>query len=561
MNFAGAWARTTGHAYVGIADAPIWPCNSANLFDFGTAASPTIANPDLRHNFRQQFAMLTSSITGGGNWNLTPNGNDLSPHGQHVVGIVAAGGSNSLGASSGTGTVGGCPNCSVVFSGRRGLVVTASGHADSVDQLVNAGASVINVSANTFTIPPALTPACGSSDVSALAINYAINRDVLYVVSSGNDNYSGGSQYPANCLGALAVGAAENTSPSVPNSWQRMLVNSAYASSAATANGVFGVIAPGRHVLSTFNGSNYNYNADINCGSAAPSDLSALGDLYGTCSGTSMSAPHVAALGGILRSASPLTAQTSIQATIRNAGGLASPTAFFGWGMPNAGNALNSLLPASNPQNRLTPLFSMYSPGRTDYFYTTSPQMARAAFAGTLLPIANGNAQAYAMVGPTVTSYLNLPSVQWFNYTGAQAWVFSTPENPKSSTVPLVPLFRLSFACNNAQYSNANAATACANNPQHTDTTYTTDQAGVNSFVSIGYRLDGIEGYIYPKNLAQPVGSVRLIRKYNAARDDHAIFPEPLLTRYQNGGYTLNSGSDWLGYVYQNTNGNVPTIQ
>ena len=47
MNFAGAWARTTGHAYVGIADAPIWPYNSANLFDFGTTASPTIANPDL----------------------------------------------------------------------------------------------------------------------------------------------------------------------------------------------------------------------------------------------------------------------------------------------------------------------------------------------------------------------------------------------------------------------------------------------------------------------------------------------------------------------------------
>ena len=95
--------------------------------------------------------------------------------------------------------------------------------------------------------------------------------------------------------------------------------------------------------------------------------------------------------------------------------------------MPNAGTALNTLIPASNPQNRLTPLFSMYSPGRADYFYTTSPHMARAAFAGTLLPIANSNPQVYSMVGPTVASYVNLPSVQWFNYTGAQAWVFSTP--------------------------------------------------------------------------------------------------------------------------------------
>lgn len=59
----------------------------------------------------------------------------------------------------------------------------------------------------------------------------------------------------------------------------------------------------------------------------------------------------------------------------------------------------------------------------------------------------------------------------------------------------------------------------------------------------------------------QAEGTLRLLRKYNAARDDHAIFPEPLLSQYQNEGYTLNSGSDWLGYVYENTNGYVPAIQ
>jgi serine protease len=129
-------------------------------------------------------------------------------------------------------------------------------------------------------------------------------------------------------------------------------------------------------------------------------------------------------------------------------------------------------------------------------------------------------------------------------------------------SVPLVPLFRLSFACNHPQYSNANAASICTNNPQHTDTTYTTDQAGINSFASVGYRVDGIEGYIYPKTITQPTGTVRLMRKYNAARDDHAIFPESLLMQYTNEGYTLNSGSDWLGYVYLSpSNGSKPIIQ
>lgn len=555
MNFGGAWARTTGHAYVGIADAPIWPYNAANLLDFGTTSSPTIVNPDLRHNFRQQFAMLSTSVTAS-NWA------SAGPHGEHVVGIVAAGGSNSLGLAAGSGTVGGCPNCSVIVSGRRGSVATSSGHAESVYQLVDAGASIINLSANRYLATSDPVPACNSSDVSALAISYATNHDVLYVISSGNGNVVAGAQYPANCGNTLVVGAAENTAPSTPTSWQRWFMTSDDATSSTIVNGVYGVIAPGKHVLSTFNSSMLNHIPAFNCGTASPSDLSALGDLYGTCTGTSMAAPHVTALAGILRSASPLTAQSMIQTRIKNAGGLSPPTnVFFGWGMPNAASALNALIPVADAQNRLTPLFSMYSTGRTDYFYTTSPQMARAAFGGTLRPMANNVAHPYAMVGTAVLSYQNLPNTQWWQRTGAEAWLFTTPENPKSIATPLAPLFRMSFACNNAQYSNTNAAAACATNPQHTDTTYTTDQFGIIAFLNVGYRLDGIEGYIYPKNLAQPLGTVRLMRKYNATRDDHAIFPEPLSSQYQNEGYTLNSGSDWLGYVYQNINGSVPIIQ
>ena len=67
---------------------------------------------------------------------------------------------------------------------------------------------------------------------------------------------------------------------------------------------------------------------------------------------------------------------------------------------------------------------------------------------------------------------------------------------------------------------------------------------------------------LYPiPTQSQPLGSVRLMRKYNPARDDHAIFPESELTNMANEGYTQNSGSDWLGYVYPNATGNVPTIQ
>ena len=51
------------------------------------------------------------------------------------------------------------------------------------------------------------------------------------------------------------------------------------------------------------------------------------------------------------------------------------------------------------------------------------------------------------------------------------------------------------------------------------------------------------------------------MRKYAVSRDDHAIFPENEFATYFSQGYTENSGSDWLGYVYPNSGGTTPTIQ
>ena len=93
------------------------------------------------------------------------------------------------------------------------------------------------------------------------------------------------------------------------------------------------------------------------------------------------------------------------------------------------------------------------------------------------------------------------------------------------------------------------------------DTTYTTDQAGINAFVGVGHKLDGIEGFIYPNTAAQPAGAVRLMRKYAIGRDDHAIFPENEYVTYATQGYIENSGSDWLGYVYPNSGGTTPSVQ
>ncbi len=200
--------------------------------------------------------------------------------------------------------------------------------------------------------------------------------------------------------------------------------------------------------------------------------------------------------------------------------------------------------------------------------------MAAAALVGTLMPRvvcsagmsscvaqpAYSSAYGVAVTGHGASggAYTSFPGIA----TGgsldstpkAEVWVFTTHENPKNPSIPLVPLYRLSWKCGDSTWW------ICSTKSSHTDTVYTADPAGVQAFMDAQYKLDGIEGYIYPKSMPQPPGAVRLMRKYNAARDDHAIFPETKLSAMTALGYTENSGSDWLGYVYPN-NGPVPTIQ
>ena len=41
----------------------------------------------------------------------------------------------------------------------------------------------------------------------------------------------------------------------------------------------------------------------------------------------------------------------------------------------------------------------------------------------------------------------------------------------------------------------------------------------------MGYKVDGIEGYVFPKTMNQPAGTVKLCRKYYELNDDDILFP------------------------------------
>lgn len=214
-----------------------------------------------------------------------------------------------------------------------------------------------------------------------------------------------------------------------------------------------------------------------------------------------------------------------------------------------------------------TPLFAFYSPGREDHFYTTSPYSGAAAVAGTMLPTDHPGepASVYTTVGlitpvigqPTELSFPNSPSRPG-TYPRSQAWLFAGPKNPVDQLNSLSPLYRLSWKCGDGRRT-----ALCAENPYHTDFAYTTDLGSMfandpASVRRVGYRnhrVDCIEGYLYPKSMPQPPGTVRLLQKYSPERDDHAIFPETELESMTGQGYTVDSGEDWLGYVYPSTNG------
>lgn len=512
MSLPSAWDKTKGHGYVGIID----------------SASSNTAHADLS-NIRPQLSFI----------NQTYN-NPL--HGQHVAGIIAGTQNNSIGVS------GGCPNCSISLA--QSDITTAS-IAASVIGLIDRGVSTINMSFGSD------GATCATRQPICDAIAVADTRDVVLVAAAGNYTKTV-PQFPASHPSVLSVGGAQSTGGTGWIGWYYGYASNESKTVGTNWAGSTGVMAPAKSVVSTTPiGGSWNPWAQYKCADTAGVDESGTAnDGYASCTGTSMSAPHITSLVALLRSIQPQNNRNTIKSIIRQSGSQASvPNSQYGYGMPNANSAVTTAL-SYNPR-RLTPLFSFYSSGRQDYFYTTSPQMAAAAVNGTIQPSHNAGFQteSYSTIGTGVYFYFMFPGMGSGSglTPGAQAWIFTTPTNPFSTTTPLVPLYRMSWKCGDS-YSPA-----CAANPNHTDFVYTTESAGISEFQSIGYKLDGIEGYIYPKTLPRPSGAAKLMRKYNPTRDDHAIFPESELANMIAQGYTLNSGSDWLGYVYPNLTGNIPS--
>ncbi|MEU8965988.1 type VII secretion-associated serine protease mycosin [Streptomyces sp. NPDC048491] len=220
---------------------------------------------------------------------------DTVGHGTKVAGIIAAR------PAKGTGFVGLAPDATIIPVQQN----DADGHgtaqtlAESIRYAIDAGAEVINISQDTAN---AVEPA-GSLRQE---VDSALAHQIVVVASAGNDGLGGNVKrtYPASFPGVLAVAASDRNNERA----------------AFSQSGEFvGVAAPGVDMVSTVPGG--GHCAD---------------------SGTSFSAPYVAAVAALIKAKHPKWTQreivTQIQQTAERS--IAGHDRLVGWGVVDPVRAL-----------------------------------------------------------------------------------------------------------------------------------------------------------------------------------------------------------------------------
>jgi subtilisin family serine protease len=271
---------------------------------------------------------------------------DHHGHGTHVAGIVAAAQNN------GQHVAGVAPNVTVLAIAAFGADGSGYGSdvADAIEEAVDAGARVVNLSAGTA------SPGRRERE----AVEYALERGVVVVAAAGNGGVSNGTAatYPAAWPGVVAVGA---TGP-----WDQR----AYYSNTGT---YVSLAAPG--------GSG---GSDPAYGITSLWPVSRGG--HAVLSGTSMATPHVAAAAALLRSIrSDLTGAdvgNLLRSTARRVVG--APDTNHGHGILDLRAALEAARTAVSPVPPTSPIaqptpWPTYTPWPTPPATPTPPRNDRRA--------------------------------------------------------------------------------------------------------------------------------------------------------------------------------------
>ncbi|MCW2778993.1 MAG: Proprotein convertase in/kexin type 6 [Frankiales bacterium] len=257
------------------------------LLDSGVDASAA----DLRGRVLQG-----ATFTGAGYVHHLGQADGLG-HGTHVAGIVAASPATARGVS------GGAPEATVLPVKVLGDDGSGWGSdvADGLVWAVDHGADVVNMSLGSSS----------PSEALRRAVLYAQAHGVLVVAASGNTGPDGYWEYPSTYPDVLTVGATDPGDRAAPFSTTGPFVD---------------VSAPGESILST-----------------VPRSISATG--LARMSGTSMSAPWVAAAAALVLAASPGLSGTQVAARLQETAedlGAPGPDDQFGAGLVDPARAVGA---------------------------------------------------------------------------------------------------------------------------------------------------------------------------------------------------------------------------
>lgn len=552
MGFPGAWEWAKGHAQIGIVDQGI-----------------EINHPELAAYFRQsngQYLWLGGNVRAQRSFNVTAPGSPQQPdcdyderdpldiragHGTHVAGLIGARSNN------GAGVAAACWNCSLqigkAFENQSGHVTQINDAGEAALKLVNQGVQALSFS---FGIARNQYPSCTPTSPALMCqlLRLVYERQVLVGASAGNDKQD--VEFPASEPLVIGVGGVERTT-TLPyfELWDEGCIGAECGSNFGSA---LDLVAPAKSVLSTLY-TNFNHSEPAMCGDAA--DMPGIpNDGIGVCTGTSMSAPLVVGLAGIVRSINPLLPIVSATDVLTSTATHArSPTSTLGFGLPQAESAATRALGLINSRTipvRLAPLFSLKSLAGDIHYYTPAPQDAAAL---TFDP-----ADPFDSFGPQVAGY-SLPGACSIspcpaNAATASFYLLTSEKLPAAGMAASVPLYRLRY--------DPNHAALCSGGAQPPLTArrfaYALSSAEINYFKNTtvdaqgrGYDVDGIMGWVHPwcePNLScRPPGTVALYRLYNAVKDDWVLSIASERPAFEEAGYhavpQLFAG---VGFVYAN---------
>lgn len=342
------------------------------------------------------------------------------------------------------------------------------------------------------------------------------------------------------------------------------------------------LMAQARNVLSTVYRA-ANWSTAGRCGDSvfpvshlpnAPNLDGIANDGYGHCTGTSMSAPQVAGIFGLLRSINPLVhvgdpfqpgSTPGLRSVLRDASNVAPWDPFLGFGIPDAEKAARRMLGKVRSTdvavaNRATPLFTQYSAGMSDVASTPSPQyaMAMSKFTASYQPASGLGIPA----SETVRGYPQFAGdYSLFNPPRANLYVLVTNKRASESHPPLIPLYGLDRLATSPVGCNHGLEKGCIAIDR--DFMIVASEADLNAALADGYRYIGRQGYIYAPckgDACRPPGTVAVMRLCKpetvpgyAAWRDCAIFPDSHYAAYFFAGYVSAypaGSSGVLGYAY-----------